>query len=209
MGKFFTKDLKEEEKEEGLLKRLKNIEDKNEKQLKAIKGKTDLKSKIDLFDEDLTPEAIALITEIKSIENNVDYDKLSFTGSNNKVYGHDSFKTLDKLIKDIRNKNMAIDKAEIKQNKFAEKLDKLKAYPAKRSKYINLKESVSKNVKKFYDGWEKIVYGFKNGRLPLSKKSGDDQQPDISDAPEEKRFDNFLKQIEEEQKCIDLMLFHR
>ena len=66
MGKFFTKDLKEEEKEEGL-KRLKNIEDKNEKQLKAIKGKTDLKSKIDLFDEDLTPEAIALITEIKSI----------------------------------------------------------------------------------------------------------------------------------------------
>ena len=67
MGKFFTKDLKEVEKEEGLLKRLKNIEDKNEKQLKAIKGKTDLKSKIDLFDEDLTPEAIALITEIKSI----------------------------------------------------------------------------------------------------------------------------------------------
>ena len=97
MGKFFTKDLKEEEKEEGL-KRLKNIEDKNEKQSKAIKGKTDLKSKIDLFDEDLTPEAIALITEIKSIGKNVDYDKLSFTGSKNKVYGHDSFKTLEKLI---------------------------------------------------------------------------------------------------------------
>ena len=31
-----------------------------------------------------------------------------------------------------------------------------------------LKESVSKNLKIIYDGWEKIVYGFKNGKLPLS-----------------------------------------
>ena len=67
---------------------------------------------------------------------------------------------------------MAIDEAEIKQNKFAEKLDELRAYPAKRSKYIDLKGSVSKNVKKFYDEWEKIVNGFKNGILPLSKKDG-------------------------------------
>ena len=36
LGKIFTKGLKEEEKKEGLLKRLRNIEDKNEKQLKAI-----------------------------------------------------------------------------------------------------------------------------------------------------------------------------
>ena len=31
LGKFFKKGLKEEEKKEGLLKRLKNIEDKNDK----------------------------------------------------------------------------------------------------------------------------------------------------------------------------------
>ena len=34
--RFFNKGLKEKDKEEGLLKRLKNIEDKNEKQLKII-----------------------------------------------------------------------------------------------------------------------------------------------------------------------------
>ena len=39
-SKFFNKGLKEEDKEEGLLKRLKNIEDKSEKQLKATKNKT-------------------------------------------------------------------------------------------------------------------------------------------------------------------------
>ena len=34
LSKFFNKRLKEEDKKEGLLKRLKNIEDKNEEQLK-------------------------------------------------------------------------------------------------------------------------------------------------------------------------------
>ena len=37
LGKFFNKGLKEEEKKEGLLKRLKNIEDKNKEQLDEIK----------------------------------------------------------------------------------------------------------------------------------------------------------------------------
>ena len=37
MSKFFNKRLKEEGKNEGLLKRLKNIEGKNKERLKAIK----------------------------------------------------------------------------------------------------------------------------------------------------------------------------
>ena len=36
LGKFFNKGLKEEDKKEELLKRLKNIEGKNEEQLKTI-----------------------------------------------------------------------------------------------------------------------------------------------------------------------------
>ena len=39
LGKIFNKGLdKDEDKKEGLLKRLKNIEDKNEKQLKEIRN---------------------------------------------------------------------------------------------------------------------------------------------------------------------------
>ena len=67
--------MTEEDYKEGLLKNVKNIKSKSKELLKAIKGKTDIKSKIDLFDEDLTPEAITLIKETKSIEDNVDYDK--------------------------------------------------------------------------------------------------------------------------------------
>ena len=38
LSNFFNKGLKEEHRKEGLLKRLKNIEGKNEEQLKAIKN---------------------------------------------------------------------------------------------------------------------------------------------------------------------------
>ena len=86
------------------MERVKNTKDKNEELLKAIKRKTDIKSKIDLFDEDLDSEAIALIKETKIIEENVDYDKLSFTGGNKKVYGLDSFKTFEKLIRKFATK---------------------------------------------------------------------------------------------------------
>ena len=99
LSRVFKRGLKDEDKKEGLVKRVKNIEDKNEELLKAIKGKTGIiKSKIDVFDGDLIPEAIALIKEFKSIEENVDYDKLFFTGGNKNVYGLDSFKTFEKIL---------------------------------------------------------------------------------------------------------------
>ena len=147
--------MKEKDKKEGLFKRLKNIEDKSEEQLKIIRNKTGIKSQIDLFNEDLTSEAIALIKKLKNIEDSVDYYKLFFTGGNKKVYGFDSFMTLEKL------KNMTTDRAEIKQNKYAEKLNELRDYPARMSKYIDLKESVSKNAKNVYDGWGKMFIGLK------------------------------------------------
>ena len=85
-----------------------------------------------------------MIKEIENIEENVDHDKMSFIGSNEKVYSLDSFKKFERLIKDIPYQNMTIDKAELKQNKIAEKIDDLRAYPARGSKCIDLKGSISK-----------------------------------------------------------------
>ena len=50
LGKGFNRGLKAEDKKEWLAKRVKNIEDKKKGLLNTIKGKTDIKSKIDLFD---------------------------------------------------------------------------------------------------------------------------------------------------------------
>ena len=69
MDKTFNKGLKEEDKEEGILKRLKNIEDKNNKQLKALKNKTgNIKEVTDFVKKTpLSLKAKWLIEEIKII----------------------------------------------------------------------------------------------------------------------------------------------
>ena len=65
------------------MKRPKNIEDKSEEQLKAIKNKADnIKEVTDFVEEPLSLEAIALINKIRSIQKDVDYRKLKFTGGN-------------------------------------------------------------------------------------------------------------------------------
>ena len=62
---IFNKDLSEEGKKEGLLKKLKNIEDKNE-QLLEIKNKTEnIKEVTNFVKEPLSPEAKALIKKLE------------------------------------------------------------------------------------------------------------------------------------------------
>ena len=50
---MFNKGLVGKDKKEGLLKRLKNIEDKSEELLKIIRDKTDRRSQVNTFDEEL------------------------------------------------------------------------------------------------------------------------------------------------------------
>ena len=73
LGKIFNKGLKEEDKKEGLLKRLKNIEDKNEERIKAIKIKTEnIKEVTDFIEEPLSLAATRLTKEIEIIQKDVD-----------------------------------------------------------------------------------------------------------------------------------------
>ena len=79
LSKFFNKGLKEEDKKERLLKKLKNIEDKSEQQLKAIKIKNEnIKEVTDFIEELVSLEAKALIEEIKITQRHVNYRKLSY-----------------------------------------------------------------------------------------------------------------------------------
>ena len=67
LDKIFNKGLKEEDKK-GLLKRLKNIEDKNEQQLKTTKNKTENTKEVsDFVEEPLSLEAKALTEENRTI----------------------------------------------------------------------------------------------------------------------------------------------
>ena len=76
LGKIFNKGLSEYDKKEGLLKRLKNIEDKNEKLLEVKnKANENIKEVTDFVDQPLSFEAKELIKEISAIQKNVDYRK--------------------------------------------------------------------------------------------------------------------------------------
>ena len=119
LSKFFNKRLKEEDKKEGLLKRLQNIEDKSEEWLKAIKSKNkNIKVVTDIGEEPIIPEAKRLIEEIKIIQKDADYRKLKITGGYENTYNFSDYKTFKELFRDLYYRNMTTDEAEKKQNEL-------------------------------------------------------------------------------------------
>ena len=97
LGKIFNKGLSEEDKIEGLLKKLENIEGKNEKQLKAIEdqGKTQLEEikNIDVsskplktisFFSSISEEAKELMNKIKVIDDWLENAQLICTKTDGK-----------------------------------------------------------------------------------------------------------------------------
>ena len=142
--------MKEEGKKEGLLKRLKNIEDKNEQQLKTTKNKTkNIKEVTDFVEEPLGPEAKALIKEIRTIQKDVNYRKLKIRGGNNATYDFSDYKTFKGLFRDLYYRKMTIDDAEHIQDEFNAMLGVLSNYTPKVQKYIEANNKLLDNAKNF------------------------------------------------------------
>ena len=90
LDKIFNKGLSEDDKKEGLLKRLENIEDENKVKNK-VENK-DIEEVTDFVDQPSTFEAKKLINEIKTIQKNGDYRKLKMKGSNNVDYNFSDYR---------------------------------------------------------------------------------------------------------------------
>ena len=180
MDKIFNKGLSEEDKKEGLLKKLKNIEDKNELLLKIKNMMEDIKEVSDFVKEPLSLEAKALTEEIRTIQEDVDYRKLIIRGANGVTYDFSNYKTFKELYRDLYSKKMTINDAEMRQKEFNSILNKLNKYQPKAQKYIEAKNSLLNNVKNFYKGTEKIIEGFKEGIFLLRS---DDEQHRASKKP--------------------------
>ena len=80
LGKNFNKGLDKDDQKEGLLKRLKNIEDKNEELPKVKTKNENIKEVTDFIKEPLSLEAENLIEQIKIKQKDVDYRKLKIIG---------------------------------------------------------------------------------------------------------------------------------
>ena len=99
LGKIFNKGLSEDDRKEGLLKRLKNIEDKDKVKNK-VENK-DIIEVIDFVDQSLSFKVKKLLKEIKIIKKNVNYRKLQIKGGNMKDYDFSDYKTFKELFRSI------------------------------------------------------------------------------------------------------------
>ena len=150
LGKIFNKGLSQEDKKEGLLKRLKNNEDKNEKPLEVKnKANENIKEVTDFVDQPLSFEAKELIEKIKSIQKDVEYRKLKIRGGNNVDYDFSDYKTFKELFRDLYYKQTTIDDVERKQDEITGGIGALKGYAPRDNKYVEVKNMLVNNVENF------------------------------------------------------------
>ena len=126
MGQVFNEKLDSSEKQEGLLKRLKNIEDKTDNQLKAMKGpnneldlvknqktkQSDPIGQIKFSDEKSNKLAEDVIKTTKKYED----EDLEYTVAKGEKYNVNRYKNLERFVKKIMNGEMSIKKSKEQQD---------------------------------------------------------------------------------------------
>ena len=187
------------------MKRLKNIDNKNEEQLKVIKNKTgNIKEVTDFVEEPLSLEANGLIEEIKIIQKDVDYRKLKITGGNKIKYHFSDYKTFKELFRDLYYRNISIYQEGRKQDEFDGSFGALSAYSAKRKEDVETKNKLLNNTKNFYKGREKIIEGFKNGMFSLNYDEQEKQEHRDKEEENNIRDGNGLIDYKRLKRLIDL-----
>ena len=171
LGQVFNKGLDTSEKQVGLLKRLKNIEGKTDRQLEENKdNQSGVKSVIWTVKEKLSQRAKNTLEKLNNQEKLIYYKKLYLKGGNKVDYDFTNVNSLRGLFRTIYYRGILISGAEREQNNFDDIIRILKAYrPRKSSKYYKPKQDLLINAPNFYDGREMVFEAFKNKMFLLSK----------------------------------------
>ena len=199
MGKVFNKGLSEDDKKEGVLKRLKNIEDTDK--VNKLKNK-DIIEVTDFVDQPLNSKAkevvtmlILILVIIKHLKNYL-------------------------LFRDLYYKKTTINYAERKQDEITGVMGAVKAYAPRDNKYVEAKNKLVNNVENFYKGREKIIEGFTNGVFPVHYGNRDRFSEDEDDDDEEQEeqeeqkpikydYKTLIKQITDEEKDMNDEIFKK
>ena len=169
LGQVFNKGLEKDEKQVGLLKRLKNIEGKTDEQLKENKGnQLGMKSIGFDFKKGISPEGHEAYKKTVDKKKLIDYRYLNMKASPKNEYDFRMFRPLKPFFETIYNGDVLILAAEREQVAFDNKLKKIKKYRSRTDVNINYKASTLKNANKFYDGRKMIIDAFKKKLFPLA-----------------------------------------
>ena len=161
MRKFFNRGLKEEDKKEGLLKRLRNIEDKNKEQLKTTEDQKKFKLKIisknkikppllkSIYSQEVkdwridSSEARKIFKTLEDMEGSkINYSKLVYKSGDNEYFDFTRFRPLSSFYLKLINGSIGINTAKLKLKEFKNEIDSLKRKKAKKQSYKENKKDV-------------------------------------------------------------------
>ena len=191
LGQVFNKGLEKDEKQVVLLKRLKNIEDKTDNQLKENKdSQLGIKSIGYDIKKDFSPEGLNAYKKIVDQGKLIDYKYLDMWGGNKKHYDFRMYKSLKELFRTIYYGEMLILAIELKK------------YRPRTTDNTDTKNNLLNNARNFYEGREMIINTFKNKLFPFysgnyyeefkeesSESEDEDKIPDISTLEQMARLD--------------------
>ena len=143
LGKVFNKGLDESNKQEGLLKRLKNIESKTEQKLEAIENQNNsqlsIESANDIVDEQLSLEAKKCLLNVVIKTSLLNTNGLVLKAVVKKIdFRHyDSLKELFKL---LYYKKLSIEDAEMDRGTIMFEINRLDKYKPNKTEYVTARK---------------------------------------------------------------------
>ena len=156
LGRVFNKGIKKKEgKEEGLLKRLKDIEDKNKEQLKAIEDQKEVQAKVicrnkikpsllkSIYSQEVkygridNDEAKKIFKTLKDMEGSkTDYSKLVYRSDDDEYFNFTRFGLLSSFYLKLINGNIGISVAKLNMEEFRDEIKRLDNKKAKMLKHF-------------------------------------------------------------------------
>ena len=214
LGKIFNKGLSEDDKKEGLFKRLENIKDTNLTQLQAIKdrGEKQLKE-LKNIDKNKTLKAIDEISkrnaesnrtllDIKKIDTKLDTAELVCTKTDGTKYNFNIFALPLKFIEKVHNYEITLDEAINNQKDLDILINKLNNdYVPRNAEKVEEKKRVLESARKFQNTRKDIIDLFEKGILPY--------RGNVFKTKEESKENKFFYYIENESKGINYDLFRK
>ena len=183
MGEISNKGLSKDDKKEGILKKLRNIEDKNEQRLQVIKdqGRKQLeqlknidKSKtLKLIDKisQKNDEANKLLLEFKKIDKTLENADFVCTKTDNKTkYDFNRFSLPLKFIEKIHNYEITLDEAINSQAKLNILINKLNNnYSPRNLEKVEEKKRVLESARKLQNARKDTIDLFEKGNISVER----------------------------------------
>ena len=228
LGKIFNKGLSEDDKKEGIFKRLENIKDKIEERLQATKDQGEKKLKeLKNIDKSKTLKAIdeisrendeanKLLSEFRKIDETLDNAELVCTKTDGTKYDFNRFLFPLKFIEKIHNYEITLDEARNYQTELRILINKLNNdYNPRNLKKAKEKSNVLESARELLNARKHIIGFFEKGAFPYKgnvfktkeEKSEEESEDQSEEESEEERVKKFIKYIENESKDINYDLF--